>query len=338
MEIKSIYIFKAFIVKKAPRILLEVLYISIFIFVMYLCNAPLYGIVYAAIICAVFEIAVQSINFFRFSKKHKQIMYQTKNIKVSIDELPNPSDLIECDYSNLLHLLFDDRAEIISNNYSEKCDMIDYYTTWVHQIKTPISAMHLILQNEDSPLSREINAELFRIEQYVEMVLAYLRMNSESTDYVIKKYSLDKIVKQAVRKFSPLFIYKKINLNLKPINAYIITDEKWLCFVIEQILSNAIKYTRSGGISISAECSGDKVTLIISDTGIGIAAEDLPRVFDRGFTGYNGRFDRKSTGIGLYLSKKILDKLNHSVSICSESGRGTSVSIELNSDASILRE
>lgn len=338
MELKNIDVFKAFIAEKAPRILLEFLYALVFVLVLYLCSVPLYGIAYAAIICAAIEFIVQSINFYKFSQKHKNLACQMKNIRISAGELPVPSGFIERDYDSLLRTVCSDRAEIISRNYSEKANMIDYYTTWVHQIKTPISAMRLILQSEDSSLSRELNTELFRIEQYVEMALAYLRMDSESTDYVIKKYSLDKVVKQAVRKYSPMFIHKKIGLNLEPIEAEVITDEKWLCFVIEQLLSNALKYTRSGAISIRAERDENVVALIISDTGIGIAAEDLPRVFDKGFTGYNGRADKKATGIGLYLSGKILDKLNHRIFIQSELGRGTSVRIEFNSHINLLTE
>lgn len=338
MALKNIDVFKAFIAEKAPRILLEFLYVLVFALVLYLCSAPLYAIAYAAIICAAFEFIVQSVNFFKFIQKHKVLACQIKNIRISAEKLPFPSGLIERDYDNLLRTVCSDRSEIVSRNYREKADMVDYYTAWVHQIKTPISAMRLILQSEDSSMSRELNKELFRIEQYVEMVLAYLRMDSESTDYVIKKYSLDEVVKQAVRKYSPLFIHKKIGLNLEPIEAEVITDEKWLCFVIEQLLSNALKYTRSGYISIRAESDEGCVALIISDTGIGIATEDLPRVFDKGFTGYNGRSDKKATGIGLYLSGKILDRLNHRIFIQSELGRGTSVRIEFNSDANLLME
>lgn len=325
-----------FIREKLPRIGIQLFYAVVFIVVLYLCGAPMHGIIYAAIICGMVEFAVQLANFFKFRHYHIDLISQTKRISVSCDDLPEPQDLIARDYDGLLRNLCDERRKIISQNDREKSDMRDYYTTWAHQIKTPIAAMNLILQGEDSPLSREIGAELFRIEQYVEMVLAYLRMGSQSTDYVIKKYSLDSIVKQAVRKYAPLFIRKKISLNLEQIDAAVITDEKWLCFVTEQILSNAIKYTRSGSISVRAEVNGDCTALIVSDTGIGIAAEDLPRVFDNSFTGCNGRRDKKATGIGLHLSKKILDKLGHKISIESDPGVGTTVRIEFPAEKNIL--
>ncbi|MGN0474864.1 MAG: sensor histidine kinase [Acutalibacteraceae bacterium] len=315
---------------------MQVLYAVVFIVVLYLDGAPPHAILYAAVICGAAEFAVQLANFLKFRRTHIELISQEKRIIISCDELPAPQGLIARDYDKLVRILYNERRELISGYDREKSDMTDYYTTWAHQIKTPIAAMNLILQGEDSPLSREIGAELFRIEQYVEMVLAYLRTGSQSTDYIIKKYSLESIVKQAVRKYAPLFIRKKISLNLEPINATVITDEKWLCFVIEQIISNAIKYTSSGSISIHAEGNGSCTALIVSDTGIGIAAEDLPRVFDNGFTGCNGRRDKKATGIGLYLSKKILDRLGHKISIQSAAGVGTAVRIEFIDKKDIL--
>ena len=158
------------------------------------------------------------------------------------------------------------------------------------------------------------------------MALSYVRLESEQTDYVIKQYSLDSIVKQSVRKYAPLFISKKIRLDIEDTDLIVNTDEKWLGFVIEQILSNSLKYTSSGSISISYETPK---TLIISDTGIGIAPEDIPRIGEKGFTGYNGRTFRKSTGLGLYLCKEILTRLSHSMAISSEVGKGTTVKIDL---------
>lgn len=204
--------------------------------------------------------------------------------------------------------------------------MMEYYTIWVHQIKTPIAAMRLQLQGEDSDSSRELLEELQRIEQYVEMVLTYLRLDSGSTDYVLKKYDLDDIIRQAVRKYASQFIRKKIRLTYEPLSCEVLTDEKWLLFVIEQVLSNALKYTRSGEISITLEAPK---TLCIRDTGIGIAPEDLPRIFEKGFTGYNGRNDKKASGIGLYLCRRICSRLNHEIIITSKVDVGTEVRIDL---------
>lgn len=172
--------------------------------------------------------------------------------------------------------------------------------------------------------------QLQSVEQYVEMVLGYLRLESPSSDYVIRNYALDDIVRQAVRKFASQFIRRKLRLEYTPLNVSVITDEKWLLFVIEQVLSNALKYTRSGSVSITLEAPK---TLCIRDTGIGIAPEDLPRVFEKGYTGSNGRTDKRATGIGLYLCRRILAKLGHSITIASTPGVGTTVRIGLEQDA-----
>lgn len=207
-------------------------------------------------------------------------------------------------------------------------DMIDYYTVWAHQIKTPIASMRLMLQNEDSDLARDLCADLLRIEQYVQMVLCYLRLDSDSTDYVIRQCDLDRIVRQAVRKFAGQFIRKKIRLNYDPVCVRVLTDEKWLLFVLEQVLSNALKYTQTGQVRIFLE---EPKTLCIQDTGIGIAPEDLPRVFEKGYTGYNGRLDQRASGIGLYLCSRICRNLGHGLRIQSVLGQGTTVRIDLDS-------
>ena len=137
--------------------------------------------------------------------------------------------------------------------------------------------------------------------------MTFLRLDSESTDYVLKEYALDPIICQAVRKYAPAFIMRKLTLDYKPVDVSVVTDEKWLLFVIEQLLSNALKYTLSGSVSIYLETPR---TLCIADTGIGIAPEDLPRIFERGYTGINGRDDKKASGIGLY---NILGMGKHSI-------------------------
>jgi len=249
-------------------------------------------------------------------------------ITVNIEELPKASDLVEQDYQTLLTLLFEDKTKITSKADVSKTEMIDYYTLWAHQIKTPISAMRLLLQTEGSTQNNELSTQLFKIEQYVEMVLGYLRIESISSDLVLSQYDLSNVVKQAIRKYATIFIGKKITLDFKEMDCLVLTDEKWLVFVIEQILSNALKYTKSGTISIYMEA---EKTLVIKDSGIGIASEDLPRVFEKGFTGFNGRMDKKSTGIGLYLCKKILNKLSHKMTITSQVDLGTVVRIDLSS-------
>lgn len=246
------------------------------------------------------------------------------------DELPAAQSPQEQAYQALLLALHTDRQKLKSNMNARYHDMTEYYTVWAHQIKTPIAAIRLALQNEDTPLSRRLTGEVGRVEQYVQMALTYLRLGSDSSDYVIRSCALDDIVRPAVRRFAGEFIQRKIQLNYQMLNYTVITDEKWLGFVVEQVLSNALKYTPQGSVSIYMEPEG---VLCIRDTGIGIAPEDLPRVFEKGYTGSNGRTDKRATGIGLYLCRRILAKLGHSITIVSTPGEGTTVRIGLEQDA-----
>lgn len=242
------------------------------------------------------------------------------------DELPAAQSPQEQAYQALLLALHADRQKLKSDMNARYHDMTEYYTVWAHQIKTPIAAIRLALQNEDTPLSRRLTGEVGRVEQYVQMALTYLRLGSDSSDYVIRSCALDDIVRPAVRRFAGEFIQRKIQLNYQMLNYTVITDEKWLGFVVEQVLSNALKYTPQGSVSIYMEPEG---VLCIRDTGIGIAPEDLPRVFEKGYTGYNGRSHRMASGLGLYLCREILTRLGHSVSAESQVDHGTTIRIDL---------
>ena len=214
---------------------------------------------------------------------------------------------------------------------AKEADRNDYYLMWTHQIKTPIAAMKLLLENggERDKTSFIMREELFKIEQYVEMVLTFQRLESLSSDLVLKEYDLYGLLKQTVRSFSVLFINKGLSLELQEMEIRVLTDEKWFCFCIGQIISNSVKYTRQGHIAIraAADAGGERVVLRVEDTGIGIRPEDLPRIFERGFTGYNGRMDEKSTGIGLYLCSRIFDHLGIQVQVESEVGAGTEMTL-----------
>lgn len=211
---------------------------------------------------------------------------------------------------------------------SQSEELMDYYTLWVHQVKTPLAAMDLILQSGQLPPAEAeaLRQELFKIERYMEMLLGYLRMQSLSSDLRLELRPVRPIAARAVKKFAAQFIYKKLRVDLGDFDNRVVTDEKWLLFVIEQLISNAVKYTPTGGVAISMDKSD---VLTISDTGIGIDPADLPRVCERGFTGQNGRAERSSTGLGLYLCKSVLDKLQTPFEIRSEPGKGTTVLLYL---------
>jgi signal transduction histidine kinase len=234
-------------------------------------------------------------------------------------------DAIEEEYLTMVSSLYEivkNQLDAVEKSHTEQ---MEYYTMWVHQIKTPISAMRLALQSmEASEHLSLLGQELFKIEQYVELALQYNKLKELASDLVIREYALEEIVNQSVKKYAPLFIYKKLSVTIDEFHAAVNTDSKWLSFILEQLLSNAIKYTNQGGIRISFEDN----TLRILDTGIGIRAEDMERLFEKGFTGYNGRVDKKASGIGLYLAKQAADSLALKLAIHSKVGEGTTVFVD----------
>lgn len=307
----------------------------------YLYRFPLEAALYAALLCLAAAFPVSAIGFFRYRERILSLRNVMKHSGETLDGLPEPADMLEDAYQQLLYHLKQHQNQLTMEADSARIEMIDYYTMWVHQIKTPIAAISLLLQTDErlAACDAELSGELFKIEQYVEMVLQYLRLDGPKRDLLLKQYSLDSIVREAVHKYAKQFIRKRISLNFEELDCQVLTDEKWLTFVIEQLLSNALKYTPKGSISIYMEHSGREQfapsgapctkVLVIEDTGIGISSEDLPRIFEKGYTGVNGRMDKKSTGIGLYLCRRILDNLSHQITITSRIGRGTKVFLYL---------
>lgn len=303
------------------------LFSLVFLLVFSLYDLEWEAVIYAACLCLLITAAVLGIHYVSYWKRHKEYEKILCNLPLLPEELPKTATLTERDLQELatgLRKILDTRE----NQWQcENRKSMEYYTTWVHQIKTPISVMRMILQSEDTEEHRELAAQLFSIEQYVEMVLGYLRLESTSTDFVFQNCDLDGMIRQAIRKYAPLFVRKRIRLVYEPVNMEVLTDEKWFLFILQQVLSNAVKYTAQGSITITA--GADKI-LRIKDTGIGIAKEDLPRIFDHGFTGYNGRTHKKATGLGLYLCRLTANRLSHKIAVTSEIGKGTEVSIDFN--------
>ncbi len=325
----------AFFKDKTREISLYAGTVGIFIVVAFLYNIRMDALKYALLLVALWLLLYVITEYHRFRKKHLLLERFKKNPQECTRELPECRNLLELDYQELLGIFDEKITELKSEERIRVQDLSDYYGMWVHQIKTPIAAMHILLQsmeeeNPGTPELKEMKMELFKMEQYVEMVLTYLRMEDMSRDLQFEKVSLDKVLKQSIRKYSQMFILQKIRLDYQPVERNVLTDEKWLQFVTEQILSNALKYTKNDGmIRIYIEENHGKECLVFEDNGIGIHPEDIPRVFEKGFTGYNGRADKKSTGIGLYLCKKIMDKLGHKIRIESEVEKGTRVYLEL---------
>ena len=289
-------------------------------FILY--RLPLEAVLYPAALCALLGILVLIIDFIRVRRRHEVL----RGLKELDSELPEVRDIEAEDYREIVRLLREANREARTRSETDMAAMVDYYTLWVHQIKTPIAAMRLRLQEEDSELSRSLLSDLGRIERYVSMVLTYLRLENGATDYVIKETELDGVIRPVLRQFAGEFISRKLKLEYEPIRTKVLTDSKWLSFVVEQVLSNALKYTPQGSVSITLE---EPATLVVRDTGIGIPPEDLPRVFERNYTGLAGRADTRASGIGLSLCKRVCDSLGHTISIESVPGEGTAVRIDL---------
>ncbi len=305
---------------------LGLLLCCVFILSFALYRLPVKAILYPAALCLLIGLVFLWLDFLRVKKRYRALTQIQTFTDASAEEFPPIDSLEDAAYQNIIHLLCAQQAALHSEACRRYSDMIDYYTVWAHQIKTPIASMRLNLQNDDSALSRKVSADLFRVEQYVEMVLMFLKLDGRFSDYVIKSCDLDSIIRQAVKKFAGEFIGRRLKLVYEGVNVSVITDEKWLSFVIEQVLSNALKYTPSGSITISL---APQKKLCITDTGMGIAAEDLPRIFENGYTGYHGRTDKKASGIGLYLCKRICSNLGHTIQAESVVDKGTCITIDL---------
>lgn len=391
-------------------------------------NDCIYGIILESMVF----IVVFFIGFINYLIKYNKLK---RTSMLDIDEqsdMPETSDSVEQLYQEIIENQIISRKEIKADKDKADSEMLQYYGMWVHQIKTPIAAMRLLLQTDISEfaadnenkseeninaagldteyaeninavelkneykesinatgldteyidtdnkedelekiylgfgeLKKELSNELFQIEQYTEMALQYQRVQSETNDFVLEQVKLDKVIRESIRKYAKIFIRKKLAMNYDGTDITVVSDEKWLGFIIEQLLSNAVKYTKSGRITISIgmntlktdalnnvdkeelkykNCenvfhriekrvekeSKSKIIFVeIADEGIGISAEDIPRVFEKGYTGYNGHENKTSTGIGLYLCKQAADKLGHRLEIESEEKKGTKVRVYL---------
>lgn len=223
-----------------------------------------------------------------------------------------------------IETLKNDKKELKLQEQIKRNDLLDYYTLWVHQIKTPIAASKLLVEDlQEQTLKNQLEQELFKIDSYTNLVLQYLRLESFHDDLVVKRENIEDLVKDIVKKYALFFIQQGLRLDLHDLNHTIITDKKWFVVILEQVLSNSLKYTSQGGIEIFFK----EDTLYMKDTGLGIQNSDLLRVFERGFSGYNGRLTHQSSGLGLYLSKKIADELGHELHLQSVVGEGTTVMI-----------
>lgn len=271
---------------------------------------------------------IMTVDLIRYKARVKQVEDLLKRPVAEQSYNVEAKDILEERYVDLIHAQEKSRVDTENISARSSKDMEQYYNIWVHQIKTPISGMNVLLQSmEPTEEVGELQNQLFSVEQYVDMALQYQKIKSTTNDFSFAEIPLNKVIRENIRKYARLFIAKKLAVRYEETALRVLTDEKWISFVLGQIITNAVKYSDKGSITISAYEDECNTYLSVKDEGIGISPENLPRVFERGYTGYNGRADKKSTGIGLFLCKSVTRMLGHKIQISSEPGKGTEVTI-----------
>ncbi len=321
---------KKYILKKLHLFGVIICTTIIFLLVFISENIAIDSIVYAFIISSFFFLVYFIIDYYYYIKKVKVLKQINENIFLKTNKLVHNNDEIELLYIEIIkqwEKLYN--QEYLNNTKSMK-EMSDFYTTWVHQIKTPIFALSLLIK--DTPNNSIMKSELIKIQQYSDMILGYLRLHESHNDLVIKEINLKDVISDVLKNFTAIFLAKNLRPILSIDDYYLKSDEKHLKFAISQIISNATKYSENDEIIISLKNN----VIEITDKGIGIEECDIPRIFDKGYTGYSGRVDDKSSGLGLFLCKGTLDLLGFKISVISNKGINTSFFIDLRQEDRIL--
>ena len=292
---------------------------SLIALVLFLQQIELTAFKVAFLLPALIFVIYQSLACHRFIQLHQFLT------RTSVENLPNfpDSSLIGEDYQQLIVNLDQWSQEKYQELLKFDKDLLDLTKLWTHQMKVPLAALDLMAQTDHLTKSGVQN-QLLELDNYLNILLSYLRLQNTSTDFRFETFDVADITRDIIKKYANQFIMKNLSVSITG-SWEITSDSKWLSVAIEQLINNAVKYTKTGSVTIKFD---DNMT--IKDTGIGILPEDLPRLFEHGFTGYNGRNNQKSTGLGLYLTKGIMDRLELTVTITSQVEQGTEVCIEKN--------
>lgn len=325
---------RSYIKSRWPAFFIIVWAAAVFSLIDYVTEAQNSQIGYGILLFVFISLFVLALDFTGYRRKARNLERCFKQLSLDMAEVEKGGDAVETAYQNMIEKLKQQVSEAIARLNADYNDAQEYYTMWVHQIKTPISALRLLVQSDKSLQDKgAYSAEIFRIEQYVEMVLQYLRLREPEKDFVFQKVDAYPVIHGCIKKYSTIFIQKHLGIEFEPFEMTFFTDEKWFAFIIEQILSNSLKYTPSGKIKIYAEApvknpdESFSRAVVIADEGIGIRSDDIPRIFDKGYTGYNGRLYKKSSGIGLYMAKQAAGHLGIRFEVTSAVNQGTAVKI-----------
>ena len=295
-----------------------------FTVLLYLYSGGLDGAGYFLLISVFLFCLWAAVDFYYFARRVRMLDEILRNLSVARHDYPLPGGPVERRYQEIAAGLCRITAGKTAELERMHDDQLFYYTRWLHQIKTPIAAIRLAMQAGAADKG-VLEQELFKIEQYVEMALQYIKMQDFANDLVIRDCAVLPIVRECVKKYAPLFIYKGVSVSITGEDFLAATDEKWLAFIIEQLLSNAVKYTGRGGVSIIL----DGPSLTVKDDGIGILAEDVARIFEKGYTGTSGRMHKRASGIGLYMVRETAESLSIGIDVDSQPGQGTAVRLTL---------
>lgn len=313
---------KAYLWHRRAVLGLYALSAATFLLVPAIFGQPVDAAAYALLIVTFVLALAAAWDLYRFAQRTRALQTALDNLSDAAGALPEPGGPIEAGYRDIVDALYALLHEQTARLDARHSEQIDYYTMWVHQIKTPIAAMRLKL--DGLPHGGALESELLRIERYADMALQFVRMEDLSGDLVIETGDLAQVVNGCVRKYAQLFIEKRLKVTIEGTDFTVRTDGKWLAFILEQLLSNAVKYTQRGGVTIRGVAPR---TLIIEDTGIGIRPEDMPRIFEKGYTGTNGRIDRRASGLGLYMAGRVARQLSIHIEPGARPGGGTRMTL-----------
>ncbi|MGO2083008.1 sensor histidine kinase [Vagococcus sp.] len=300
-----------------------------FLFTVYLYRQPLFILIDGFLFTFLILLVWTMIDFRKKYQQHQFLEWLKKQDGFYSDQLkkiPEAASPLAQDYAELFRLAVEEKEVLQQNLVEQNQQLLDYYGMWTHQIKTPLAALNLLVQaQENQRYAKQMKNEMFKMDDYLGMMLHYLKLNHLEEDLVLTKINVFQTVKQVIRKYASFFIQKDLKVTIVPFEREIVTDEKWFVFILEQVIFNSIKYTKKGGLTIDFK----EEQLLISDTGIGILPQDLPRVFEKGYTGFNGREDKKATGLGLHMCEAIAQRLGMEMKISSTVNQGTTMSIKM---------
>ncbi len=320
---------------KVITIILYIILLLAVIIILRAINCNLYIMLYIIFLMVLVLVIALAYDYNKRKKFYDSLFSLLKNMdnKSLIHEMINEPNFLEAEFLyQTLYTTDKYKIEEINEYKFREQEFQEFIEMWVHEIKTPLASTSLIVENNPTEVNEDIKNELMKINDYIEQILFYSRSSMVEKDYLIKSISLENVINKFLLKHKKDFLLKKINLEINKIDIKVNTDTKWLEFIVDQIINNSIKYSKDKPqIKIFTKTNKEGITLHICDNGIGISSNDLPRIFDKGFTGENGRKEYNSTGMGLYLVKKLCDKIDHNIYITSKEGSEVMITFPINS-------